>query len=32
VLAVVRLAPAHQVMRRRYEAALGRLTCGNLPD
>jgi uncharacterized membrane protein len=32
VLAVVRLAPAHQVMRKRYEAALARLTCGNLPD
>jgi uncharacterized membrane protein len=32
VLAVVRLAPAHQVVRRRYEAALAGLTCGNLPD
>ena len=32
VLAVVRLAPAHQVMRKRYEAALAGLSCGNLPD
>lgn len=32
VIAVVRLAPAHQAMRRRYEAALAGLTCGNLPS
>ncbi len=31
-LAVVRLAPPHQAMRKRYEAALSQLTCGNLPS
>lgn len=31
VLVTVRLAPPHQAMRSRYEEALGRLTCGNLP-
>ena len=30
IFVVVRLAPAHQVMRARYEAALGQLACGNL--
>jgi uncharacterized membrane protein len=30
VLVVVRLAPAHQAMRARYEEALSRLSCGNL--
>jgi uncharacterized membrane protein len=32
VIAVVRLAPTHQVMRDRYEAELAKLTCGNLPS
>lgn len=32
VIAVVRLAPPHQAMRRRYEAALAALSCGNLPS
>jgi uncharacterized membrane protein len=32
VLAVVRLAPSHQAMRKRYEVALARLSCGNLPS
>ena len=31
VFVAVRLAPAHQVMRRRYEAALGRIVCRNNP-
>jgi len=30
ILVVVRLAPAHQAMRARYEEALSRLACGNL--
>jgi uncharacterized membrane protein len=30
ILAVVRLAPAHQAMRSRYEAALSGLVCGNI--
>ena len=30
ILAVVRLAPAHQAMRARYEAALAGLVCGNI--
>ena len=30
VLVAVRLAPAHQAMRMRYEQALSRLGCGNL--
>jgi uncharacterized membrane protein len=30
VYVVVRLAPAHQIMRTRYEANLAGLTCGNL--
>ena len=30
LLVAVRLAPAHQAMRTRYEQALSRLTCGNL--
>jgi uncharacterized membrane protein len=32
VLAVVRLAPGHQAMRQRYEAALAALACGNLAE
>lgn len=32
VLAVVRLAPSHPSMRARYEEALARLSCGNLPS
>lgn len=32
VLAVVRLAPAHQAMRARYEAALSRLACSNIAN
>ena len=32
VMAVVRLAPAHQAVRARYEAALAKLSCGNLPS
>lgn len=31
VYVVVRLAPAHQVMRTRYEAQLQKLRCGNIP-
>ena len=31
VYIVVRLAPAHQVMRARYEAQLQTLRCGNIP-
>lgn len=31
ILAVVRLAPAHQAMRERYEQELKSLSCGNLP-
>jgi len=31
VFVAVRLAPAHQVMRKRYEAALGRIVCRNNP-
>lgn len=31
IYVVVRLAPAHQVMRARYEAQLQTLTCGNIP-
>lgn len=31
VYVVIRLAPAHQVMRPRYEAQLKTLTCGNIP-
>lgn len=31
VFVAVRLAPAHQAMRRRYEAALENITCGNSP-
>ena len=31
VFVAVRLAPAHQVMRQRYEAALEKITCGNSP-
>lgn len=30
VIALVRLAPAHQAMRGRYETALAGLTCGNI--
>jgi uncharacterized membrane protein len=32
VLAVVRLAPAYRAMRKRYEAALAGLSCGNLAE
>ena len=32
VYVVVRLAPAHQVMRARYEAQLQTLRCGNIPS
>lgn len=31
VFVVVRLAPAHQAMRKRYEAALQQITCSNNP-
>lgn len=31
VFVAVRLAPAHQVMRKRYEAALSRIACANSP-
>lgn len=31
VFVVVRLAPPHQSMRKRYEAALEKITCGNIP-
>jgi len=31
LLVVVRLAPPHPAMRERYEKALSRLSCGNLP-
>lgn len=32
VLATVRVAPPHQAVRARYEAALSRLSCGNIVD
>jgi uncharacterized membrane protein len=32
VYIVVRLAPAHQIMRARYEAQLQTLRCGNIPS
>jgi uncharacterized membrane protein len=32
ILALVRTAPPHQAVRSRYEAALNRLSCGNLAD
>lgn len=31
VFVVVRLAPPHQIMRRRYEEALEQITCGTIP-
>lgn len=31
VFVVVRLAPPHQAMRKRYEAALQKLSCGTIP-
>jgi len=31
LMVVVRLAPPHSEMRARYETALGRLSCGNIP-
>lgn len=31
VFVVIRLAPAHQVMRERYEDALRSITCGSIP-